>query len=516
MVALIALAASLAVTTPVFSRALTVPQQVSSLPVEPFSLPLSHTHHSRRIGEDGTLLEWLRKEHAKTQAKYGLGASKAKRDSGVSSLQNSGLDASYSASVNIGTPGQSFNLILDTGSSDLWVAGNDCTSGCSGITTWDPSTSSTFKNLTTDFKIKYGSGTAEGYAVTDTVTLAGMTQVAQNMAIVTATVSGLLTAPLSGLMGMGFQALSNLNQPPWWQAQSADWSKKVFGFRLARWRDVRGATPFEEEGGYVDLSVSFSRWSDHLASDTDDCPISSDLSGALNSSHYTGDINYITVPHQVYWQIPVNGLSIGGVAIKLNGVSDSTGSSSYPQVAVDTGTTLISVPTTTAASFWANVDGAQQISVFGLTGYYQFPCSTSLNVSLTFGSVTYLIDSADMNVGPVDASTNMCLGGIYGSNLESNTTIQWILGDTFLKNVYSVFVYSGANTGSQVGFAALSDGSTVTTGSPTTTTTGSGSAATVTSSGSSSPNGAPAHVSISRLTIGWSAAGVAALAVMLI
>jgi hypothetical protein len=56
-------------------------------------------------------------------------------------LTNHNLDASYSATVSIGTPAQSFDVVLDTGSADLWVAADG-----SSITTdkYAPSRSSSY------------------------------------------------------------------------------------------------------------------------------------------------------------------------------------------------------------------------------------------------------------------------------------------------------------------------------------------------------------------------------------
>ena len=63
---------------------------------------------------------------------------------GEADLQDHNTDASYSASVSIGTPAQSFDIVLDTGSSDLWVADNECT-GCGGMTRFQSSDSSSWK-----------------------------------------------------------------------------------------------------------------------------------------------------------------------------------------------------------------------------------------------------------------------------------------------------------------------------------------------------------------------------------
>lgn len=166
-------------------------------------------------------------------------------------------------------------------------------------------------------------------------------------------------------------------------------------------------------------------------------------SGSLNTSHYTGDINYIDVSEAAYWQIPVEGLSIQGTTISINTTTSSSSSNpfsssssttGYPQVAVDTGTTLISVPTTTAKAVFAAIDGAQAVQQSGYEGYYEYPCSTEVNMTLTFNGVTYTIDPADFNIGRLTTGSSYCLGGIYGSDLGSSSSVQWILGDVMLKN----------------------------------------------------------------------------------
>lgn len=57
--------------------------------------------------------------------------------------------------------------------SDLWVTDSSCTANCNGITTFNPSQSSSFANLTTPFSIRYGSGNAQGTLGRDVVQLAG-------------------------------------------------------------------------------------------------------------------------------------------------------------------------------------------------------------------------------------------------------------------------------------------------------------------------------------------------------
>ena len=62
-----------------------------------------------------------------------------------------------------------------------------------------------------------------------------------------------------------------------------------------------------------------------------------------------------------------------------------------------------------------------------------------------------------MNFGPISNGSSICAGAIFdlstGSNIsEGGGNPNWIVGDTFLKNVYSVFRSQPA----AIGFAELS------------------------------------------------------------
>ena len=84
-------------------------------------------------------------------------------------------NAQYFATVSIGTPPQSFQVIYDTGSSDLWVPRVGCTHcGLPFVSTknkYDANESSSFQEDGQDFEIMYGSGSVGGYFSKDSVTL---------------------------------------------------------------------------------------------------------------------------------------------------------------------------------------------------------------------------------------------------------------------------------------------------------------------------------------------------------
>lgn len=70
---------------------------------------------------------------------------------------------------------QQFNVILDTGSSDLWVASDDCQACPQNIAFFDSSKSSSFTSQNQQITISYGSGEVAGTVATDTVSMGGFT-----------------------------------------------------------------------------------------------------------------------------------------------------------------------------------------------------------------------------------------------------------------------------------------------------------------------------------------------------
>jgi cathepsin D len=79
----------------------------------------------------------------------------------------------FYATISVGTPAVDYYMVLDTGSSDMILAEESC-SGCSSSTPgYSPSSSSTSVTSSEAFSITYGSGSASGTLVEDTVGIAG-------------------------------------------------------------------------------------------------------------------------------------------------------------------------------------------------------------------------------------------------------------------------------------------------------------------------------------------------------
>lgn len=99
---------------------------------------------------------------------------------------------------------------------------------------------------------------------------------------------------------------------------------------------------------------------------------------------------------------------------------------------------------------YAQIPGAQA-GTGNYEGYFIYPCSTTVTVTMAFGGQTWSISPADFQL--TELSSSQCLGAFFELDISGSGTPAWIVGDTFLKNVYSVFRYNPPS----VGFANLSD-----------------------------------------------------------
>ncbi|OCH95781.1 acid protease [Obba rivulosa] len=358
------------------------------------------------------------------EVKYGVGSARnQRRANGVDLLVNQGADQDYYGTIAVGTPPVTFNVILDSGSSDLWLATGQGSED--GISLFDPTSSSTNTVLNEPFQVQYGSGEVRGELASDTVQMAGFEVSDQVFGLVEQVEGSLITPPVSGLMGMAFQTLSSSGAPPLWQtlAESGVLDSPLMSFQLTRFNndsDAFGGSGLEQGGTFT--------------------------LGAVDSSLFTGDIDYQDIPANApgYWIQELVGLSVGS-----NAASFPNTSSSF--AAIDTGTTLIGGPSDAVAALYGEIPGSFPGSGEN-EGLWVYPCDSNPVVSLQFGSSSnnWPISPDDFEFEPL--GNGSCIGAFFEIDTSGTSAPSWIVGDTFLKNVYTVFRASPPS----VGFAQLS------------------------------------------------------------
>ncbi|CAL8577881.1 aspartic proteinase precursor [Xanthoria parietina] len=305
------------------------------------------------------------------------------------------LNAQYFSEIAIGTPAQSFKVVLDTGSSNLWVPSKDCGSiACYLHTTYDSSSSSTYKKNGSEFEIRYGSGSLSGYVSRDTVQIGDIKIKNQDFAEATSE-PGLAFAfgRFDGIMGLGYDTISvNKIVPPFYNMI---------------------------DQGLIDEPL----FAFYLGDTNKDGDESEATFGGINTDHFTGKLTKIPLRRKAYWEVDLDSISYGDESADL----DDTG------VILDTGTSLIALPSTLAELLNKEI-GAKK----GFNGQYSIDCSARDNLK----DITFTLTGHNFTISPYDYILEVqgsCISSFFGLDIPAPAGPLAILGDAFLRRWYSVY-----------------------------------------------------------------------------
>ncbi|KAJ7694421.1 aspartic peptidase domain-containing protein [Mycena rosella] len=330
----------------------------------------------------------------------------------IDHLNDQGADTAYLIDITIGTPPQSVAVLLDTGSADLWVAQSPCSACPSSSTLYDSAASWTFsQNSTNITTIAYGDGDqVSGTVARETVQLGPYPVTSQDFLKVNNLTGGTLWGSAAGLLGLAFAPIAITTRSTLWQAAMEH--NVVPRPEMAFW--LKRGAPNDSPGG----SFTF---------------------GGTNSSLFIGEVEFqnLALPPETagYWQLNVSAITLHGTTVEI--------ASGAPSLSIiDVGTTLIGGPAEYVKAIWAAVPGSKPD--IDMPGFYQFPCNTTVNITVSFGGTAWPINPIDINIGP--ASDGACLGAIFVlTETVSPFNVNW-------KNVYSV----SRLTPPSIGFAELS------------------------------------------------------------
>uniref|UniRef100_A0A8C8RR91 pepsin A n=1 Tax=Pelusios castaneus TaxID=367368 RepID=A0A8C8RR91_9SAUR len=348
----------------------------------------------QNLKEHGLLDKFLKDHPRNLASKYFPGLANEDASEPLTNYMEANM---YYGTISIGTPSQEFSVLFDTGSSNLWVPSEYCSSeACSNHNHFNPADSSTYHATSENVSIQYGTGSMTGFLAYDTVQVGGIVDTNQIFGL-SETEPGtfLYYSSFDGILGLAFPSISSSGATP------------VFDNMMNE--NLVLLLPFssnEQSGSFV-------------------------MFGGMDSSYYSGSLNWIPLSAETYWQIAMDSITVNGQTIACSGGC---------QAIIDTGTSLLAGPSTGISnidSYIGASDGSISCSsmsslpdmVFTINGI-EFPVPAS----------AYIIEES-----------GSCTSGFQGINVPTSSGELWILGDVFIRLYYAVF--DRANN--QVGLAPV-------------------------------------------------------------
>uniref|UniRef100_A0A4W2FDL4 Pregnancy-associated glycoprotein 1-like n=1 Tax=Bos indicus x Bos taurus TaxID=30522 RepID=A0A4W2FDL4_BOBOX len=300
-------------------------------------------------------------------------------------------DLFYVGNITIGTPPQEFQVIFDTGSSDLWVASIFCnSSSCAAHVRFRHHQSSTFRPTNKTFRITYGSGRMKGVVVHDTVRIGDLVSTDQPFGLCLKD-SGFKGIPFDGILGLSYPNKTFSGAFPIFDKLKNEGaiSEPVFAFYLSK---------DKQEGSVV-------------------------MFGGVDHRYYKGELNWVPLIQVGDWFVHMD-----RITMKRKVIACSDGCKAL----VDTGTSDIVGPSTLVNNIW------KLIRARPLGPQYFVSCS-AVN---TLPSIIFTINGINYRL-PARAYIHKDSRGRCYSAFKENTVRTsretWILGDAFLRRYFSVF-----------------------------------------------------------------------------
>ncbi|ODV88942.1 hypothetical protein CANCADRAFT_58002 [Tortispora caseinolytica NRRL Y-17796] len=306
--------------------------------------------------------------------------------------------------ITLGIPGQSFKVILDTGSSSFWVPGLRCGSKCMTRRRYISEMSSTSSVTNRTAEIHYGRGEIFGKIASDTLQIGSLIVPGTEFCAVSKLrdFSTKFFQFADGILGLGYESISGNGLPsmPIQAYQDGVINTPVMAFRMNR------AASHNLEPGYFTI-------------------------GGIEPKAYSGNITYMPVTKTRYWEVEMQGIKVGEKEIEMDALG----------AALDTGSEFIGLPSEIAYDIFERIDAYETLS-----GVFKVQCwklDSLPNIQINLHGHAFELTPEDYIIKDKKA----CYSMIVPLDMPISMARMAVLGNAFLARYYSIFDFGAARVG---------------------------------------------------------------------
>ena len=305
-------------------------------------------------------------------------------------------NSQFTAKISIGNPPQPFSVIIDTGSSNLWITDVACSKliDCQGHSYYNHDNSSTFQFMNQPLDMTYGSGKTSCELGLDDIIFGDIEINAVEFGYCSKVgISDFVNSGFDGILGMAYPSLSQ------------DGSPTIFSLLLQESliEDASFSIYLNAKTGYSGSKL---------------------ILGGIDTSLNATEFTYTPLVSESFWEIELDQVTFDGydfLGEPINAI-------------VDSGTTLLTVPSRIYEA------------ILEVLGAEDFDCgfvSQIPDLSFTIGGQIYSLPSS---VFVLNEGNGYCSLGIQPVDTSSEG-FGIVLGDIFLKGFYTHFDYGRGRIG---------------------------------------------------------------------
>ncbi|KAG9128063.1 hypothetical protein FRC07_005650 [Ceratobasidium sp. 392] len=332
----------------------------------------------------------------------------------------------YTTNLTIG--GTEVPVQLDTGSTDLWV---------------DPSAlPGIFRNVHnfTDVPVgvHYGTGAVEGFLAVTNVSFAGFD--VDDQAFISVTNATDMYG-LYGIIGFGFDSLCRMCEAVQNQ-YNATWGRSLLSNLFLQEPNTPNHIAFALE----------------RADDLDDMAVGSFDVGEIQPQ-YAAIEQSAPIPlwpeTANRWTVLLDAITVNGSNVPLNSTFEGDNASEPPAgksvALLDTGTSYTLAPMWAVEAIYGNIPGSVYSKKYGV---WFIPCMWEGSVSLTIGATKLPVHPLDLSrpiVWDYSGKNETYCINTFAPLGDAPTPFDFVLGDSFLRNVYAIYDFGDFDTSGNMG-----------------------------------------------------------------